>query len=49
MISELKNFYKVISNSKIACESCKNISKNHFVDNNKMVNIGSESQVILLH
>ena len=43
MISELKNFYKVII-AKLACESGKNISKNHFVDINKMVNISTTSK-----
>lgn len=42
--SDWRNFQKVVVKAKISCESSDNISEDHFVDINKMVNIGSGSQ-----
>jgi len=39
--TEWRNFLKVIDKAKIACENSGNIVEDHFVDVNKMVDIGS--------
>ena len=41
---EWRNFSKVINKAKTACEASGNKVLNHFVDFNKMVNIGSGAQ-----
>lgn len=40
---EWRNFSKVIEKAKIACQGSDNVVSDHFVDVNKMVNIGSEA------
>ncbi len=42
--SEWRNFFKVINKAKTACEASGNSISDHFVDINKMVNIGSGAQ-----
>jgi len=42
--SEWRNFLRVIEKAKIACIKSKQLSKNHFVDINKMVSIGSDTK-----
>ena len=41
--SEWRNFFKVVEKAKIACESSSNLVPMHFVDVNKMVEIGSNT------
>lgn len=41
--SEWRNFFKVVEKAKIACESSSNLVSMHFVDVNKMVEIGSNT------
>lgn len=41
--SEWRNFFKVVEKAKIACESSNNLVSMHFVDVNKMVEIGSNT------
>ena len=41
---EWRNFKKVIDKAKIACISSENDVSDHFVDVNKMVNIGSDAE-----
>jgi DNA-damage-inducible protein D len=41
---EWRNFTKVIDKAKTACKGSENAVSDHFVDVNKMVNIGSEGQ-----
>lgn len=42
--SEWRNFNKVIDKARIACENSKNAVSDHFVDVNKMVELGSGAQ-----
>jgi DNA-damage-inducible protein D len=42
--SEWRNFLKVISKAKTACETAGHLIQDHFVDVNKMVQLGSGSQ-----
>jgi DNA-damage-inducible protein D len=42
--SEWRNFNTVISKAKVACEVSEHPVKDHFVDVNKMVDLGSSSQ-----
>ncbi len=42
--SEWRNFTKVIEKAKISCEIATGLVPNHFVDVNKMVTLGSDSQ-----
>ncbi|MFC1801976.1 DNA damage-inducible protein D [Patescibacteria group bacterium] len=42
--SEWRNFLKIVSKSKIACEISKNLISDHFVDVNKMVKLGLETE-----
>lgn len=42
--SEWRNFQNVIFKAKTACEISKELTENHFVDINKMVEIGSGAQ-----
>ena len=49
--NEWRNFLKVIDKAKIACETSKQMISDHFVDVNKMVDVGSgarESEYIML-
>ena len=41
--SEWRNFFKVVEKAKIACESSSNLVSMHFVDVNKMVEIGNNT------
>lgn len=41
--SEWRNFFKVVKKAKIACESSSNLVSMHFVDVNKMVEIGNNT------
>lgn len=41
--TEWRNFLKVIEKAKIACKNSENIMENHFVNVNKMVQLGSNS------
>ncbi len=42
--SEWRNFHKVIDKAKTACEKSKHLFRNHFVDVNKLVSLGSGSE-----
>lgn len=44
---EWRNFYKVINNAMGACRNSNNSILNHFVDINKMVDIGSSSSRLI--
>lgn len=42
--TEWRNFENVIDKAKVACTNSKNVMADHFVDVNKMVTLGSESE-----
>ena len=42
--SEWRNFFKVVEKAKIACESSSNLVSMHFVDVNKLVDVGANLQ-----
>jgi len=44
LYSEWRNFLKVIDKAKITCEAAGEAVSNHFVDLNKMVELGSSAQ-----